>query len=60
MKNQAPTVYYTPREQLANFGFVAPAFVIFSIFYIYPFFYTFWLSLHAWDMIGPADRKSVV
>jgi len=54
MKQQSSAVYYTPREQFANFGFVLPAFVIFSIFYIYPFFYTFWLSLHSWDMIGPA------
>ncbi|MCF7873678.1 MAG: sugar ABC transporter permease [Candidatus Omnitrophica bacterium] len=34
------------KEQLINFSFVAPALAIFSFFYIIPFFYTFWLSLH--------------
>ncbi len=34
------------KEQLINFSFVAPALAIFSFFYILPFFYTFWLSLH--------------
>lgn len=34
------------KEQLVNFSFVFPALAIFSFFYIIPFFYTFWLSLH--------------
>lgn len=45
---------HTYRDKLANFAFVFPALLIFTVFYIYPFFYTFWLSLHKWDMIGPA------
>lgn len=44
----------TLREKVTSFTFVLPALLIFSIFYIYPFFYTFWLSLHKWDMIGSA------
>ena len=34
------------KEQLKNFSFVLPALAIFSLFYIIPFFYTFWLALH--------------
>jgi len=48
----APEVESRARDKAVNFTFVLPALLIFSIFYIYPFFYTFWLSLHEWDMIG--------
>lgn len=34
------------KDQLVSFSFVFPALIIFSCFYILPFFYTFWLSLH--------------
>jgi len=33
--------------------FIIPAVVIFSIFYIFPFFYIFKLSLHEWNGISP-------
>ncbi len=36
-----------------NFLFVLPAVAIFSIFYVYPFFNIFWLSLHEWNGISP-------
>ena len=36
-----------------NFIFVLPAVAIFAIFYIYPFFELFDLSLHQWSGIGP-------
>lgn len=49
----------TLREKVTSFAFVLPALLIFSIFYIYPFFYTFWLSLHQWDMIGAATFVGV-
>ena len=38
---------------LENFLFVLPALAIFSIFYIYPFYEMFNLSLHEWRGIGP-------
>ncbi|MFH0755014.1 MAG: sugar ABC transporter permease [Candidatus Omnitrophota bacterium] len=36
-----------------GFIFVLPALIIFSIFYLYPFFELFNLSLHQWQGIGP-------
>jgi len=39
--------------KLENFSFILPAVVIFLLFYIIPFFYTFYLSLHEWDGISP-------
>jgi len=40
-------------DSFKNFLFVLPAVAIFSIFYIYPFFDLFNLSLHQWQGIGP-------
>ncbi len=45
-----------PSKVLSNFKsflFIAPAVTIFSIFYIFPFFYIFKLSLFQWDGIDP-------
>ena len=39
-------------EKAKNFSFVLPALLIFSVFYIYPFFYTFILSFHRYDFIS--------
>lgn len=41
------------KSTLENYLFVLPALVIFSIFYIYPFFKVFQLSLYDWDGILP-------
>jgi len=41
------------KEQMANLSFALPAIVIFAIFYIYPFFKVFQLSLCNWDGISP-------
>lgn len=40
------------RDKLTNFSFVLPAVVIFSVFWIYPFFYTFFVSMHETDGIS--------
>ncbi len=40
-------------DAFKNFLFVFPAVAIFCIFYIYPFFELFNLSLHQWQGIGP-------
>lgn len=42
-----------PLDLLKNFLFVLPAAAIFAVFYIYPFFELFNLSLHEWQGIGP-------
>jgi ABC-type sugar transport system permease subunit len=41
------------KSNLENYLFVLPALAIFSIFYIYPFFKVFELSLYEWDGILP-------
>ncbi|MBU2251350.1 MAG: sugar ABC transporter permease, partial [Candidatus Omnitrophica bacterium] len=46
------------KENSLNFSFVAPALFIFSIFYIYPFFYSFILSLTNYDLIGDFNFKN--
>jgi ABC-type sugar transport system permease subunit len=38
---------------LKSFLFIAPAVTIFSVFYIFPFFYIFKLSLYEWNGISP-------
>jgi ABC-type sugar transport system permease subunit len=42
-------------EQTKNFSFVFPALAIFSIFYLYPFIYTFILSLQRGDAISSLE-----
>ncbi len=34
------------KEEIKNFSFVLPALFVFTLFYILPFFYTFWLAFH--------------
>ena len=41
------------RGTLENFSFVLPALLIFSIFYLYPFFKVFQLSMFKWDGVNP-------
>jgi raffinose/stachyose/melibiose transport system permease protein len=41
------------KNNLQNFSFVLPAFVIFCIFYIYPFYKMINLSFYDWRGIGP-------
>jgi ABC-type sugar transport system permease subunit len=41
------------KDNLQNFFFVLPAFVIFCVFYIYPFLNMVFLSFHEWHGIGP-------
>lgn len=42
-------------EKSKNFSFVFPALIIFALFYIYPFFYTFILSFQEYDLISEAQ-----
>lgn len=44
------------KSTLENYLFILPAVVIFSIFYIYPFYATFNLGLRAWDGISPVSQ----
>ncbi len=47
---------YLLRERLSSFSFILPALAVFSIFYIYPFFKVFQLSLFQWDGISPQAK----
>jgi len=40
------------KEQMSSFAFILPAVAIFSVFYIYPFYEIFNLSLHEWNGIS--------
>ncbi len=40
------------KDRFENFLFIVPAVAIFSVFYIYPFFDIFHLSLHEWNGIS--------
>ena len=42
---------FTIKDKVVNFSFVFPALLIFTIFYIYPFFYSFILSFQQGDGI---------
>ncbi len=44
--------WYEFRDKLTSFLFILPAVTIFAVFYIYPFFETFNLSLRAWNGIN--------
>ena len=44
------------QDHLKNFSFIFPAVLIFSIFYIYPFFDIFRLSFHEWNGITPTMK----
>jgi len=47
----------TLKDKATNFSFILPALIIFAFFYIYPFFYSFILSLTNYTMIGDFSFK---
>lgn len=52
---QAPTKpisFSQIKSTFGNFSFILPAVIIFSLFYLYPFYDIFNLSLHQWDGIS--------
>lgn len=51
--NSAKTKAFEIKGNLENFLFVLPALLIFSIFYIYPFFELINLSLREWNGVDP-------
>ncbi|MBQ0904014.1 carbohydrate ABC transporter permease [Micromonospora sp. U21] len=38
--------------RLSPYLYIAPFFVLFAVFGVYPLVYTFWVSLHDWDLLG--------
>jgi len=53
-----PTIGYRRKLLLLPLLFLTPALLLYAVFFIYPFLYTFLLSFQKWDMIGP-DRTFV-
>jgi len=57
---------FTLKDKVVNFSFVFPALLIFTIFYIYPFFYSFILSFQRGDgifyteWVGFANFKEIL
>ncbi|MFE2021812.1 carbohydrate ABC transporter permease [Streptomyces sp. NPDC059499] len=43
-----------PERHLLPYLFIAPFFVVFGIFGLYPLLQTFWVSLHDWDRLSGA------
>ncbi|MGW5001497.1 carbohydrate ABC transporter permease [Streptomyces hydrogenans] len=41
-----------PRRSVAPYLFVAPFFLVFTVFGAYPLLQTFWVSLHDWDRLS--------
>ena len=54
MRTASPKIFNPAhfKDKFENFLFIIPAVLIFSIFYIYPFFDIFNLSLHEWNGIN--------
>ena len=44
---------YRIKDLLGNYAFVLPALAIFAVFYLYPFYKVFSLSMFQWDGISP-------
>jgi cellobiose transport system permease protein len=42
-------------HKFSPYFYIAPFFVLFGIFGLYPLIYTAWVSLHNWNIMGPAD-----
>ncbi|MEK3757711.1 sugar ABC transporter permease [Paenibacillus sp. FSL P4-0338] len=41
------------RSRFTAYTFISPFFILFSIFGLYPIFFTFYLSFYKWDALGP-------
>ncbi|NOZ28114.1 MAG: sugar ABC transporter permease [Chloroflexi bacterium] len=44
------------REYLTFLAFIAPNFILFGVFTFWPLVYSFYLSLHKWNMIAPTKK----
>jgi len=48
-----PTISYRRKMLLLPLLFLAPALLLYAVFFVYPFLFTFLLSFQQWDMIHP-------
>jgi cellobiose transport system permease protein len=46
-------------SRVAPYLLIAPFFVLFAIFGVYPLLYTFWVSLHDWDLISSGPHAYI-
>lgn len=47
-----PTAGGPRDERVAGYTFVAPFFIVFGVFGLFPMVFTLWVSLHDWNLLG--------
>lgn len=52
-KVKTPFLTETRRSRITAYAFISPFFILFSIFGLYPIFFTIYLSFFKWDALGP-------
>ncbi|AZK48767.1 carbohydrate ABC transporter permease [Paenibacillus lentus] len=55
LQNEGKKPFWTEtrRSRLTAYTFISPFFILFSIFGLYPIFFTIYLSFFKWDALGP-------
>jgi cellobiose transport system permease protein len=52
-ESKRPFLTEQRRSRITAYTFISPFFILFSIFGLYPIFFTFYLSFFKWDALGP-------
>lgn len=52
-KSKRPFLTEQRRSRITAYTFISPFFILFSIFGLYPIFFTIYLSFFKWDALGP-------
>lgn len=52
-ESKRPFLTEQRRSRFTAYTFISPFFILFSIFGLYPIFFTFYLSFYKWDALGP-------
>ncbi|NOU78235.1 ABC transporter permease subunit [Paenibacillus sp. LMG 31459] len=52
-ESKRPFLTEQRRSRFTAYTFISPFFILFSIFGLYPIFFTFYLSFFKWDALGP-------
>ena len=50
---------HTVSKSRYGYFFIAPFFIVFAIFSLYPILYTIFLSFQSWDGLGPVNSVGV-
>ena len=52
-ESKRPFLTEQRRSRITAYTFISPFFILFSIFGLYPIFFTIYLSFFKWDALGP-------